>query len=128
MRFKESQPCPTRTEIDAQEAQWRHAARHYSPEFQDAYVHYQLTGDRAVLGVLAAGLLEFHVEHISREFIEERGESLNLKTDLGADSIALAEVAFAVEGLFGIHMTNEDLIGLETLHDLGDFIERRRAR
>jgi len=120
---------PTNTGPDelSQAAEWRHRARHYPPEFREAYIQFQATGDRSQLGRLAAGLLEHYVEGLSAEWIAERGGSLNLHRDLGSDSIALAEVAFAVEELFDIYMTNQDLSELTTLDDLADFIERKRA-
>lgn len=126
-------PCDSsqNQEIKSAEAEkisvWRHRARHYPEAFQEAYIRFQSTGDRAVLGTLAAGLLEHHVEEISSEWIAERGEALDFRTDLGSDSITLAEVAFAVEELFDIHMTNKDMASLHTLNDLANFIERSHA-
>jgi len=109
-----------------QEAQWRHRTRHYSPAFQDAYVRYLGQGDASQLPVLAKGLLELHVETVTAEWLAERGDRLNLQTDLGTDSIALAEVAFAAEELFDIKINNEELAQLRTLKDLENFIETKR--
>lgn len=112
---------------DAREDQWRHRTRHYPPAFQEAYVRYMGRGDAAQLPLLATGLLEHHVEGVTAEWIAERGDNLNLQTDLGTDSIALAEVAFAAEELFDVNLNNEELSSLKTLRDLADIIERKHA-
>lgn len=83
--------------------------------------------DASQLPLLATGLLEHHVECVTAEWLAERGENLNLQTDLGADSIALAEVAFAAEELFDVNLNNEELSSLKTLRDLAEIIERKRA-
>ncbi len=100
--------------------------RHYSPDFQDTYLRYMQTGDHSCLSTLGLGLLEHHVEELSPEWLAEHAATLNLRTDLGTDSMTLAEVAFAVEELFDVTMNNQELSELETLDDLANFIERTR--
>ncbi|WP_269537571.1 acyl carrier protein [Cerasicoccus fimbriatus] len=119
-------PAPTDTATD-QEAVWRYRARHYSPDFQNAFVRFMSTGDRSCLSTLALGLLEHHVEDLSKEWLAAHAETLNLRTDLGSDSMMLAEVAFAVEELFDVTMNNQDLVELENLNDLANLIEQKRA-
>ena len=50
-----------------------------------------------------------------------------LANDLGFDSLALAEVVFCAEDLFGITISNEELILVRTLDDLRGFIHRKVA-
>nr|WP_234043783.1 acyl carrier protein [Cerasicoccus arenae] len=85
------------------------------------------TSDRACLRTLADGLLVHHIDDVSAEWIAQQGENLNLKTGIASDSITLAEVAFAIEELFEVSMNNQDLAEMETLHDLANFIERKRS-
>lgn len=48
-----------------------------------------------------------------------------LREDLEADSLALAELVFLVENLFGVAISEVDLRGVETLGDLEALVKRK---
>lgn len=53
--------------------------------------------------------------------------TLELRTDLGFDLIALAELALAIEDAFGIEIEMTDLDGCRTVTDLQEIVAARSA-
>ncbi|WP_309387029.1 acyl carrier protein [Cerasicoccus frondis] len=127
MNTTNAKQAPDTERHTEEEAIWRQRARHYTPAFQDAFVHYMTTGDRSCLVPLSIGLLEHHIEDLTPEWLAKHAASLNLHNDLGADSMLLAEIAFAVEELFDVTMNNQELGKLVHLNDLADLIEQKRV-
>ena len=52
---------------------------------------------------------------------------LDLRSDLGFDLIALAELALAIEDAFGIEIEMADLDACRTVRDLQEFVAARNA-
>lgn len=48
-----------------------------------------------------------------------------LKEDLGADSLDIPEVIVELEEHFGITVADEDIVKLQTIRDVVDYIEKR---
>ena len=46
---------------------------------------------------------------------------------LGLDSVLMVELAVAIEDIFGVHIGEEDVVGLETVADLEACIQRLRS-
>ena len=53
--------------------------------------------------------------------------TLELRSDLGFDLIALAELALAIEDAFGIEIEMADLAGCGTVKDLQELVATRSA-
>jgi acyl carrier protein len=53
--------------------------------------------------------------------------NLELRSDLGFDLIALAELAIAIEDAFGIEVAITDLDGCQTVDDLQTLVATRSA-
>ena len=46
---------------------------------------------------------------------------------LGLDSVLMVELGVAIEELFGVHLGEEDVVGLETVADLDACVKRLQA-
>lgn len=53
-------------------------------------------------------------------------ESTNIQEDLSADSLDVVEIIMELEETFGISISDEDAVGLKTVKDLMDYIEKQR--
>lgn len=89
---------------------------------REAFERFQAGGDPAGLDpVLFAILGDFVPLTFARPLSDLPG-SARLIDDLGFDSLAITELVFFTEDLFGITITNEEIIQVRTLDDLRGFI------
>jgi len=92
-----------------------------------AFEQFQAGGDPAALGpVVLAILTDFSPRHSAVPLDELPGDT-RLIADLGFDSLAITEVVFTAEDLFGISITNEEIVQVRTLADLLGFIQVKVA-
>lgn len=54
---------------------------------------------------------------------EEVTEDTNIRTDLALDSLSLLNLAVAIEAEFGLSVSDEDAMKLETVSDILELIE-----
>lgn len=57
---------------------------------------------------------------------EEITEETNIRTDLALDSLSLLNLAVAIESEFGLEVTDEDAMKLESVRDVLDLIESKK--
>ena len=101
--------------------------KHLPAEARDAFHRFQAGGDPAGLDpVIFAILDDFIPRHAAAPLAALPGAT-RLIDDLGFDSLAITEVVFFTEDLFGINITNEEIIQVRTLDDLRGFIRRKVA-
>lgn len=99
--------------------------RHLPPDAQAAFRRFQSDGDPAGLDPVFYAILADFIPHEPTSPLAELPGSTRLIDDLGFDSLAITEVVFFTEDLFGINITNEEIIGVRTLADLREFIGRK---
>ena len=66
------------------------------------------------------------LEIISEQFnvnINEIGEDTSFADDLNADSIQLMELVMTIEEEFEIEISEDDILSIETIGDVVDYIE-----
>ena len=101
--------------------------RHLPVHARAAFEQFQAGGDPAALGpVVLAILTDFSPRRSAVPLSDLPGDTL-LIADLGFDSLAITEVVFTAEDLFGISITNEEIIQVRTLDDLLGFIQVKVA-
>ena len=99
--------------------------RHLPPPAQAAFRAFRATGDVTVLDPLLFAILEnFAPRTLARPLAEYPGNTL-LMDGLGFDSLAITEVVFFTEELFGISITNIELIPVHSLDDLRAFVRAK---
>jgi acyl carrier protein len=97
-------------------------------EARAAFQQFQQDGNPAVLDPVIFGILhDFIPKPPSAPLPELPGTTLLIE-ELGFDSLAITEVVFFTEDLFGITITNEEIMQVRTLDDLRGFIHRKVAR
>ncbi|HTL68546.1 MAG TPA: acyl carrier protein [Lacunisphaera sp.] len=101
--------------------------RHLPADAQDAFRRFQAGGDPAGLDpVLFAILADFMPRRPEAPLAGLPG-STQLIADLGFDSLAITEVVFFTEDLFGISISNEEIVRVRSLADLRSFIRQKVA-
>lgn len=96
-------------------------------EVREAYARYQATRSvEAVHVVVLAALRDFLPK---QEGAPERSlaDHLRLMEDLGYDSLAVAETVFFLEDLFQVRIGNRELIEVNTVGQLRNFVARKLA-
>ena len=102
--------------------------KHLPAEARAAFQRFQADGDPTALDpVIFAILLDF-IPKTPVQSLTELPGTTQLIEDLGFDSLAITEVVFFTEDLFGIAISNEEIIQVRTLGDLRSFIHRKVAR
>ena len=97
--------------------------RHLPDHARTAFEQFQAGGDPAALGpVMFAILTDFSPRRSAVPLGDLPGDT-QLIADLGFDSLAITEVVFTAEDLFGISITNEEIVQVRTLDDLLGFIQ-----
>lgn len=99
--------------------------RHLSAQAQAAFRRFQAEGDAAGLEPVILSILEdFIPQTVTVPLTQQPGEA-RLIEDLGFDSLAITEVVFFAEDLFGITISNDEIVQVRTLDDLRGFIRRK---
>lgn len=99
--------------------------RHLSPDCRAAFARFQASGDPADLAVVVLAILEDYIPRTPAVPLAQLPGTTRLIDDLGFDSLAITEVVFFTEDLFGITISNEEIIQVRTLADLRGFIQRK---
>ena len=101
--------------------------KHLPAEARAAFHRFQAGGDPAGLDPVIFAILGDFIPRNPAVPLAELSGSTRLIDDLGFDSLAITEVVFFAEDLFGINITNEEIIQVRSLDDLRGFIRRKVA-
>ena len=101
--------------------------RHLSADSRAAFERFQAGGDPADLDPVLLAILEDYIPRTPAMPLAALPGSTRLVEDLGFDSLAITEVVFFTEDLFGLNITNEEIIQVRSLDDLRGFLRRKVA-
>ncbi len=99
--------------------------RHLPPEAQEAFRRFKATGDTAGLDTVVFAILTDFIPRQPAQPLATLPGTTRLMDDLGFDSLAITEVVFFTEDLFGISIANEEILQVRTLDDLRSFVLRK---
>jgi acyl carrier protein len=101
--------------------------RHLPVDARAAFNRFAADGDPVALETVLLAILADFAPRTPGPPMAKLPGTTRLTNDLGFDSLALAEVVFFAEDLFGITISNEEIILVRTLDDLRGFIHRKVA-
>ncbi len=101
--------------------------RHLPPAARAAFRRFQESGHLAELDPIIGAILEDFIPHKPARPLAELPGDTRLIDDLGFDSLAITEVVFFTEDLFGITIGNEEILQVRTLDDLRSFVRQKVA-
>jgi acyl carrier protein len=99
--------------------------RHLPGPAREAYRRFQAGADPADLDAVLFAILEDFSSRKPAPALASFPGDTRLMDDLGFDSLALTEIIFFAEDLFGISISNEEILQVRTLDDLRHFIRRK---
>jgi acyl carrier protein len=103
------------------------SVRHLPVAARAALERFQVTAAPADLDPVVLAILEDFIPRTPTTPLAELPGHTRLIDDLGFDSLAITEVVFFTEDLFGITISNQEIIQVRTLDDLRGFIRRKVA-
>ena len=101
--------------------------RHLPPEARAAFERFRATGDLTALDPVILAILDDFIPRPPAKPLAEMPGTTVLMEELGFDSLAITEVVFFTEDLFGISIANEEILQVRTLDDLRGFVRRKVA-
>jgi acyl carrier protein len=99
--------------------------RHLPPVARAAFRRFQESGNLVELDPIICAILEDFVPRRPAKPLADQPGDARLIDDLGFDSLAITEVVFFTEDLFGISIANEEILQVRTLDDLRNFVRRK---
>lgn len=90
----------------------------FPPEVVDQYIAFAADGDPIRLDSVVLGVLQFHLPHPPSQPLSAMTGSTRLLEDLGCDSLAMIDMLFVAEEIFGVRLTDDELARVTTLDDL----------
>ena len=91
-----------------------------------AYRAFCATGDEVALGTLVVAVIIDRVPDKAAGVREWR-DDLRLIEDIGFDSLSIAETVFFFEDLFGISISNKEIMEVRTLGGLRAFVKLKAS-
>lgn len=98
--------------------------RHLAAAAVEDYQSFCTRGDEAALRRLVVAVIAARAQE-KGVGVTDWSDGLRLVDDIGFDSLAIAELVFFFEDLFGISITNAEIMRVRTLGELHVFVRRK---
>jgi acyl carrier protein len=122
METRPPPPTPVTPPVDLEEK-----LRHLPLEARAAFRRFQAGGTAADLDLVVFAILEDFIPKKTGQALAGLPGDTPLMDGLGFDSLAITEIIFFAEDLFGISISNEEILKVRTVDDLRLFIRRKVA-
>ena len=99
--------------------------RHLPADARAAFERFHAGGDPAALDLVVLAILEDFIPRTPAAPLAALPGTTRLIDDLGFDSLAITEVVFFTEDLFGSTISNQEILQVRTLDDLRSFLRRK---
>ena len=97
----------------------------YEPEVRAAFARFRATGNVSDVQTVVLAMIREYLPKPSGAPIRDEQR---LVEDLGYDSLAVAEVVFAIEDLLGLRIGTSEIAQIHTVGSLKQFIARKLGR
>lgn len=91
----------------------------------EALLNFRATGDADSLVVFVKGAIIRHLDLDQVASLEAATPETKLIDDVGIDSLTLTEIVIMIEDCLDISIPNEDLLKLDTLGSLNEYLRER---
>ena len=101
--------------------------RHFPDEVRQAFARFRVTREPADTDIVVLAIM---LDHLPDKKVRPAGpldDTLALVADLGFDSVAITEMVFFLEDLFGVRISNQEILGVKTVGDLRAFVRQKLA-
>lgn len=97
--------------------------RHFPAHIQRCYLRLKETGDPLAADTLVLAIVADHL----RDKQAPLNDTSALMSDLGFDSVTIAEMVFFLEDLLQVSVTNAEIMRVRTVGDLRAFVRHKLA-
>lgn len=95
---------------------------------REAHERFLATGDHDALDLVVVAVIRDHQpQHLRKPVDEPIPDEAVLMTDLGFDSLALAEIVFFFEDLYQVSIAPQDLMSVSTVGELRAYLRSKFA-
>lgn len=93
----------------------------------EAVLRFRSEPNVETLRAMLPGFIEFHLPRGTPRPPAVLADDLRLTQDLGLDSLALTEMAFKLDELFGVMIETREVTGISTVGELVGFLKKKFA-
>lgn len=90
----------------------------------EALLEYRSSGNLDALSTFLIGCIKRHTDEEYESCLDTGSDSVSFIDDLGIDSMTMMEVVMMVEECLLIQIDNQDLMNLQTIGDLNNYIKK----
>jgi len=102
--------------------------KHLPAHIRERFAHFQASGDPAAADEVVLAIVRDHVPARKQGTIPAAiTDELSLTTDLGIDSVSIADAVFMLEEVFDVTIATKEIVRLSTVGDLRAFIRQKLA-
>ena len=99
--------------------------RHFPEDVQQAYSRFLRTRAPDDADIVVIAVMLDHLPDKKLRPAVAPADTMALVADLGFDSVAITEMVFFLEDLFGVRISNDEILRVRTVGDLRGFVRQK---